>query len=313
MTSRINKNHAILIALFTFVFAFVLINTTNAAAQSISGRVTAEDTGKGLEDIMIDLQLEDGGHHPIIKTNKDGFYVITDLRPGTYYIGFGHEDHSSFPYIVEKLQKIVLPEGKKSVKVDHDFKLGGSVSGAVYQADGITPVVGLMVRASFADQPEEIRGSKVEHTDSNGNFLLSGLPASNKCRIKFNVYGRAPMIKTISVIKGEITSDVNFVITMDDITGISGYVKSSIDGRPLENAEVVLLSPDYKGKFIASSITDANGKYSIVAVQPGTKYVATAFDPKSEFDYISRTDILIKPGKSTEVNFEFAMPTPSSP
>ena len=263
---RINKKAATLMALFTFVFAFILITGTNANAEmysSISGRVIAEDTGRGLGGVIVDAVSVEGDHFSTV-TNDEGLYVIKDLKARKNFMTFAKKH---FPYIIEEFPtEVTLSVGKNLVNVNYAFKLGGSISGTVYSEDGVTPLSKVGVSAEVPGHPEGIDDSKAVLTDSNGRFLLQGLPESDKCTVTIMVPGHVDMTREVRVVKGDITEGINFVVKHDDITGISGYVKSSIDGRPIENAEILLFA---SGRIIGSGVTDANGKYFVKGLPPG--------------------------------------------
>ena len=307
---RNNKKPAILMALLAFIFAFVLITGTNVTAEmysSISGRVIAEDTGEGLKDISVLLMAREGGRF-LAETNEDGLYVIKDLKPGEYIIFF---QHKNLPYVMEEPAEVVtLPKGKNLVNVNYVFELGGSIAGTVYKDDGITPLAGALVLAENTSLQRLDPSQGLVLTNSEGNFFLTGLKEADKWIVKVSYKGIVDLAREVKVVKNEVTNGVNFVIP-SSTTGITGYVTSSIDGRPLHNVNVVLEEPGSEGKTIGETFSDENGKYSITGAPPG-RYEATAFHPESALDWITKENIIIEAGKSTEVNFEFPVSAPTS-
>jgi Carboxypeptidase regulatory-like domain len=277
--------------------------------SSISGRIIAEDTGTGLANVTVWAILVGGGHgdYHYGSTDTGGVYVLKDLNPGTYLIGFSKENDS---YLNEKPHaEIVLQKGKHAVNVNHVLTPGGSVSGTVYQSDGTTPMAGIGVYASVSGTQESwIEYSKYSPTDIDGKFLLRGLPQSDDCTVEIMVPGHARLTKTVKTSKGKVTGNVNFIVNWDDATGINGYVTSSVDGNPVKNAKVDLT--DSSGNDIGTARTDDSGKYSIVAVLPGV-YGVTAFWPEGD-SWIEKKNISVKYGKSTIVNFEFDKPAPTA-
>ncbi|MEE9613655.1 MAG: carboxypeptidase-like regulatory domain-containing protein [Thermodesulfobacteriota bacterium] len=295
---------------FSVLIAFFLMAGSNVSAEiysSISGRVIAEDTGQGMEGVsvvLLGLGSEVERHDTI--TKEDGLYVLENLKPGDYLLGFGKDD---IPYIQEMPNIFVtVPMGKNLVNVNYVFKVGGGVSGTVYDADGTTPLDRITVSVIVPDQPDDIDAADAELTDSNGKYLLLGLPESDKAVVTVRVRGHAKLTREVTIRKGETTPNVNFVVKWDDITGISGHVKSSIDGSPIKNAEVVLW--DASEKRAGYAYTDEAGNYSILGLPPGS-YQAAAFWPGGG-GWVREMDILIESGKTTEVNFEFDMPAPTS-
>jgi hypothetical protein len=289
---------------------FSSIQGVNAEINaSISGKVTAEDTGLGVKDVVIGVTDINNKYKPYYaETDEKGNYILKDVAPGTYKIGFSINNS---PYIsVKPYLRIVLTKGKNVVNANHILSLGGSISGTVYDSDGITPLNEILVHAEVTNaQPEWFRNFDGGFTDSKGTFLLQGLPESDNCIVKVQVRNHAPLIKTVKITKGSITENVNFVLKWDDITGVSGTVRSSVDNKTIEGIRVILW--DMSGNQFASAKTDETGKYSIVGVPPGT-YKLTAlwlrFFPKPD-ETINKENILVEQGKSTVVDFVFDKPS----
>ncbi len=308
MTKKISVAACVLI-LISFPILVVCPDATAAVYSSISGKVIAEDTGAGLANVPVLAFLVGGGHgdYYYAPTDARGVYVLKDLNPGTYLIGFYKEN--DFYVKEEPHVEVVLPKGKHVVNVNHVLMLGGSISGTVYQSDGTTPMAEVGVYASVSGiQQNWIDSSRYRATGIDGKFLLQGLPPSDNCTIAITVPGHARMTKTVKITKGTVTGNVNFTVKWDDVTGINGYIKSSVDGKPIKDAEVDLR--DGSGSDIGYTRTDDTGKYSIVGVTPGT-YHAVAYWPEGG-SWIGKENILVGSGKSTVVNFEFDKPAPTS-
>lgn len=276
--------------------------------SAIAGTVVAEDTGKGVEGIGVNAlsMIEGKSEQKSTVTDKNGRYVLKDLRPGTYTFVFMKKGS---PYLVEEPSlKIELPRGKNVVNANYTLKLGSSVSGVVYGADGITPLSQADVTVYVNNpQPKSARSTKTTKTDGYGKYLVRGLPSSDSCVVEIDLLGHPKLKKTIALAKGKETANVNFVASWNESTGITGYVKSSIDGKPINNAEVVLR--DGLGNDIATTYTDANGKYSIVGVPTGI-YKVVAYWPTGG-SLIKKPDISIQQGKLTQVNIEFDKAAPA--
>lgn len=306
MDKRILKLSMILFSVL-ILSLFLFSDISADIYSSISGRVIAEDTGEGVGGVSVLALMVGKKEHYYATTDKRGVYVLEDLKSGTYIIGF-HKGDSPYLFGSPHL-RVILPKGKNVVNVNHVLTLGGSVSGTVYDADGVTPLSGVGISADVPNpQPKWIDGSRAKLTDSNGKFLLQGLLESDNCIVQVNVRGHASLTKTVKITKGQVTENVNFVVKWDDITGITGHVRSSIDNKPIKNARIVLF--DSSGENIASSRTDENGEYSIIGVEPGI-YEATAFWPTGGV-WIDKPNVIIEHGKSTIVNFEFDKPAPTS-
>jgi hypothetical protein len=301
MTKKISVV-ACLSILISIPILFVCSDATAAVYSSISGRVVAEDTKQGVSGVRVTVFLVGGAPEDRSETVTDdtGLYVLKDLKPGVYLMGFSKED--SFYLNETPHVEVVLPKGKHAVNMNHALMLGGSVSGTVYEADGITPASGVAVCAAVPlAQQDWIEQWRFGVTDSAGKFMLQGVPESDRCMIWITVPGHARIVRTVNISKGMVTGNVDFTVKWDDPTGISGWVRSSVDYKPIIGASINL--KDSAGNEIGFTRTDQTGKYSIVGVSPGT-YRAIAFWPKGG-GWTEKQDILIKSGKSTEVNFEF--------
>jgi hypothetical protein len=295
-------------ALMLLFLSLVFTQSSHAEIYtSISGTVTASDTGQGVVGVGVHAFSQDGHIPGYVETNEKGIYVLKNLKPGSYRMAFSIPDPL---YITEEPHlEVILPRGKNLVNVNYVFKLGGSVSGTVYDADGVTPLYDERVSAEVPNpQPAWVEGFKTTFTDRNGKFLLQGLPESDNCIVEVEIRGLGPIKKTAKIIKGKVTEGINFVVKRDDITGISGYIKSSIDNKPIIRAEILFW--DSLENQVGSASTDETGKYSIIGIPPGI-YTATAFWPEGG-EWIDKINIFVEAGKSTIINFEFNRPAPQS-
>lgn len=295
--------------LFICLLFFSSIQGINAETNaSISGKVIGEDTGLGVKDVDVSVTDINNKYKYFATTDGKGSYILKDVTPGTYKVGFSI---GKSPYIsVRPYLKIVVTKGKNVINANHILRLGGSISGTIYDSDGITPLNEIKVSAEVPNaQPAWVRNFDGGFTDSNGKFLLQGLPDSDNCIVKVEVMNHAPLIKRVKTTKSSITENVNFVLKWDDITGISGYVRSSVDNKTIEGIRIILW--DMSGNAIVNAITDKTGRYSIVGLPPGT-YKLTAlwlrFIPKPD-EKIDKENIMVKKGKSTRVDIIFDKPS----
>ena len=270
---------------------------------SISGRVTAEDTGEGLSEILV--RAMPGDVRAV--TNEKGMYILRGLVPGLdYKLSFYREGSL---YVNEFWSvEVEIPRGKYFAILDRALKLGASVSGGVYDAKRQVPLSGAAVAATSLGQPEWVQHFKTTRTDDDGRFLILGLPEAEKCRVDVAVYGHAWVSKTVGLKKGETMGDVNFLVKWDDKTGIRGRVAYAADNKPYISARVVLRDPA-TARTVGITFADIEGGYSIIGVTPGVYDAAVT---KREGETVIE-DIVVEPGKSTEINFlvETAGPLPT--
>jgi hypothetical protein len=286
------RNAFFLICVLLLVLSLVETGSARLMA-SISGKVTAEDTGEGLSDILV--RAKPGNYRTY--TNDMGMYILKGLVPELEYeLSFYREGSL---YVNEFWStKVQIPKGKYFAIVNRALKLGASVSGGVYDANTQVPLSGAAVSATSLGQPEWMQYYKTTSTDDNGRFLILGLPESEKCRVDVAVYGHAWVSKSTSLKKGETTGDVNFLVEWDDKTGVMGRVVSAADKKPLISARVVLRNP-VTNRTVGITFTDIEGGYSIIGVPPGV-YKAAVTRRKGDTEI---ENVVVKNGKTTEINF----------
>jgi hypothetical protein len=170
-------------------FCIITIFSNISSAEiysSISGTVIGEDTQQGLDGVTVVALKIDSQNYFQAKTDTKGKYVLTNLSPGKYNIGFEKSDYiSTKPYY-----EIVLPKGKNVVNVNHIMKRGGSVSGTIFKADGVTPMLDVKITVEVHDAPADIVYFRGQFTDDSGKFFLQGLPESNNCVVTAEIPGR---------------------------------------------------------------------------------------------------------------------------
>jgi hypothetical protein len=240
---------------------------------SISGKVTGEKSGEGIPGVVVEVVTINSVIDIKTKTDSEGRYSFDKLSPDTYYLNFfpGH------PYCVKNewdIHKVRVEAGKKVV-LNKILKLGGAVTGKVYKSDGKTPFEKAYVHVFFSDG-----SSKSTRTIADGSYFVGDLCPSNNyvVRIYFGIPGQASRRLTgIMVSKGKVTKIKDIVLNLNDVTGIEGYVTSSCDGGPFENAECSISKEvdalNNKNIPIGDISTDKNGYYRMKGMEPGTYWV----------------------------------------
>lgn len=288
-----------LILMLTVMIAVGAVLSRSSYAEiytTVSGRVTAEDTGKGIAGVTVTIFGGRGDKRAgaMVETDKEGRYLIKDVLSGIHYLSFYPPDN--LLYVGDSTRQIEVPKGKHLTNVNQVLKVGGAISGTVYDSDGKTPVSGLKITADCPMATGNDSVGKFADTDGNGQYVMSGFDESDKCTVKIMQPSHYNMERVVSVKKGQ-TTKVDFIMRWNDNTGISGVVTGA-DNQPIQWAEIVLSKP-FKALY-ASAYTDAAGRYSIFGVSPGT-YKVAAF--KAGYAYETKQNIVIEKGKSTEVNF----------
>ena len=154
------------------------IDFTLRAAGSISGAVVLADGGTPLADVPIEVR--DFDTLDLIGTTTtaaDGTYLIIGLPTDTYRVdadsaayGFPRQCYRD-DLSCENPTKVFVFSGSAKENVDFTFGLG-SISGSVYESDGVTTVGGAFVVAWVFDA---IQIGDIDFTESDGTFVLTGL------------------------------------------------------------------------------------------------------------------------------------------
>lgn len=297
------KKQWIMTALFALLFHF---ESATAADEyrSITGKVIDDLTKQGVEGVEVTAELGNWELHAT--TNEQGVYIIRNLPPETYTLKFSKENS---PYLdTEKSRMRVVVRKKKDVKnANFVLKRGCSITGVVYEADGVTPLTNIAIEIYHLDFWKTLESKWHSGvTDGDGKFFFHGLAAPNNAVVVIDVPGHASIKQVVKLTRKKPVNDFTFVVTWDDITGISGVVRSAVKARPAADIEVELR--DRGGNLVGSALTDLSGKFSIVGVPPGS-YQAGAFLPG--ISTVTKT-VEIQRGKSTNVEFVFDKAVPAT-
>jgi hypothetical protein len=192
-------------------------NITLDPSGVISGTVTNSANGQPISGVSITASA--GNFFGLATTNSNGNYNISSgLGTGTYtvfaIIGTSFAINSSVnvvasqttPNVNFQLTVIVTPSG--------------TISGRVTNTTS-APILLAYINA------QGISGSGSNYTDSNGNYIISGL-SPGTYTVNVTATGYISQQQTgISVIVSQVTSGVNFVLTAVPSGRISGQVLSS--------------------------------------------------------------------------------------
>jgi hypothetical protein len=222
------------------------------------------------------------------KTNSKGVYIIARIEMGKEYWVFCYPPQDS-DYALDLTPKKVKVTTQYP-RADFELEVGGSISGTVYEADGVTPVKDTSV---IAISENCANGTT---TDSNGNYEIKNLKAGTYV-LGVIPFGYASAIKeNILVSKSQGLQNININLSPNKITCISGIVKSSSTGEPIKDALVAIFA-DKKGGL---ALTDAQGKYKICGLDEGNYDIAVGADG---YDIKEEINIEISSNQETIKNF----------
>jgi hypothetical protein len=162
------------------------INFTLDEGGSIAGHIYDEETGKPLFEFQVAaFSLADSDYVPQVPwPSQDGSYRFT-LKEGDYLIqadvgaaapaGYVPEWYDN-AYNMEDATPVHVTSYHETSGIDFYLSKAGSISGHVYEEDGITPIAGANVYAFpiTGDYPGD--GA---NTGPDGSYTIEGLPSGN--------------------------------------------------------------------------------------------------------------------------------------
>jgi len=264
--------------------------------MSISGTVKDAATGKGIAGVQVlavkgptplevSLLVEESYY---ANTDNDGNFTIKAVPPGTYNLFI----NSLSAYVrSNKPFPLTVNMGKNIVGLDIRLDKAGSVSGRVFQKDGVTPIKGATV-AAYTSEEDLSFGE----TNGTGDYVITGLKETDSCTIVVLPDGYGGMYKeNIHVSREQTTTAIDFVFNPDLSTGINGTVTDQ-NGSAVPNAIIVFYGKTGGGK----TVTDSAGKFSAMGLTPETytaKVIASGYEVLEEFN------IQVYGGRLTGINF----------
>ncbi|MFN8564795.1 MAG: hypothetical protein U0703_24950 [Anaerolineae bacterium] len=262
------------------------IDFTLEPAGSVSGHVYESD-GVTLTsgNVWLTLELVSGGGWMNTGVNPDGSYTFQGVTAGTYRIraegdNYAMEFYHEAGAMGDNADPVVVVNGVDTPNIDFTLDPGGTISGTVYAADGVTPL---------ANQVVNVLGAWVGTcSDANGHYTLRGLPLNvplkpntsgdNWCggaqnyreewwQESVNEAGATPIILTTA------TPDVSGIdFTLEPGGSISGHVYASDGVTPLANVNV---DTDFFG-YGFGACTAADGSFTISRLPLNTNFKISA-------------------------------------
>jgi len=190
---------------------------------TIAGRVVADvDESPIFGAVVMAVSPRDLFPH-ITFTGERGFYELTDLPPGKYFVfawaeGFIGEFYQDAHLFREADPVFVVPE---QVTGGIDFGLAPNprtgiydIMGRVLSRETNQPIEGALVQAKL-DGEVEVNAV----TDANGNFAITGLPAG-EYKIESTSVGFSEDAATVTVGEGQDAFNVNLEMQTDNVTDV---------------------------------------------------------------------------------------------
>jgi hypothetical protein len=287
---------------------------------STSGTVYKSDGTTPIEDAQIVVNAFTGscGSGGIIGSGwtntADGTYRIRGLPVATYFLATGNMNQSDYVnmwwagtgsvFNCNAADPVVISsQGEEVDGKDFQLDLGGSISGTVYQSDGVTPVTGVNIDVS-ALQGNPCGSSQwmggTWTNSSEGTYKIRGLP-NGAYYLYTNNMGQSGYVnewwaspastylcggaQTVNLsTPGQAITGRNFQL---DLGGsISGAVYSE-DG-PVEGVQIQVFAGPCGQTWLNGAMTDEDGHYTVTGLPPTDVYVKACATCVSHLNYIDK-------------------------
>ena len=260
---------------------------TPTPVPSLSGRVTDAATGQGIAGAKVEAQLAGRGWDYSANAASDGSYAFASLPTGDYKVrvtahGYAREYYDNVnPSHEATLVHVTAGRGTSSIHFD--LTEGGSISGHIYQRDGVTPIGGAQVSMWPSKYPQDEGFQAV--TAADGSYAVDGLSlgsfkvrteASGYAMLKYyrDVYGWGNAT-SVMVTPPDTVANIN--IRLDPAGSISGHIFKSDGVTPVANVGIIADTTIGSWEGIGAN-SNADGSYKIEGLPP-SGYVVRVQNP----------------------------------
>jgi len=260
------------------------INATLQAGGSITGVVTAADTGLGITAVSVNAY----GPHGSYSTQTDGFgmYELAGLPSGNYRLSFEHGSYYDPQYLPESYNNRPLdPQSPNVIAVTAPNVItginaaldpAGQIQGFVAAGDTSLPLGNIYVSTS---RPCQAPATTV--TSPDGAFYLRGLRAGTFV-LELSPYAMmSPYAMTSVSANVTMPPAAPITVTLQRGGAISGAVLG-VGAAPVQGAFVVA----HDGTYGGSAGTGADGRFEIIGL-PSSTYAISVFIGSASPDYVT--------------------------
>ena len=162
--------------------SFVMVPFSLEVGGTISGHVYQQDGVTPIPNVWVDAEDYDTGEGMEgTHTEQDGSYSMV-LPTGAYRVA-ASPSYNGLDYFDEWYDNTRYREQATAVSVtipndtpniDFSLEVGGTISGHVYQQDGVTPIPNVNVSANDYDTGEYMEGTSTEQDGSYSLVLPTG-------------------------------------------------------------------------------------------------------------------------------------------
>ncbi len=298
------------------------IDFTLPSGGSISGVVLLASTDTPVANADVWAVGYDGGGGNGTRTTADGTYTITGLAPGDYRVqaqgeGLVQEFYNGTTDW-DQANAVTVTAGATTPNIDFSLGVGGSVSGIVYEPDGVTPVQDAVVMAQLynASWPQFGPMSETE-TKPDGTYTITGLAPGTYLvaadaedqGLALEFYGDTfdPQTATsVTVTSGSDTGGIDFTLELGG--SVSGTVYQADGTTPVPGMAVVAVESS-TGVMLGFTMSGPDGTYTLNGLHAG-QYLVQAMDFKG-MGYASEFyDNVSNPESATAVTVVVSGDTP---
>ncbi len=248
------------------------ININLDVSGTISGYVYQNDGVTPISGVTVGAMSLGLNFWRSTTTTADGSYTITGLMQNNFKVsadaaGYVNEYYNNTGNPNQATPVVVTPPND-TPNIDFTLDPSGSISGHVYQADGVTPLSEAFIQARLADGTY---GAGMSNTD--GSFSITGAPPGDNLVIAqysgyvYKYYDNVYNSSQASLVRVNIaqnTSNIDFSLEPGGL--ISGYVYG-IDGTtPVSGATISVTDQTNRTWQTSSS---SNGSYTTLYLPAG--------------------------------------------
>ncbi len=241
----------------------------STGAATIEGKVTEAGTGAPIAGIEVCAYPDNGEEEPTREqeehvrcatTGASGEYVLKEVVPGPYFVGFEVPEGSSLNYVPQEYggaspTPLVVIENEVRKEIDAQLAHGGLIAGVVTSATTGAGIEHAVVLAEEFENEKAVFANYTE-TGSGGAYTLAGLPAGSY-KVVFLAAGYTPQAyKDSATLQGgelvavevlKTTGSIDAALTLSTAlpgggspgggpTGPSGATEPSTSGAPAPSA-----------------------------------------------------------------------------